>query len=270
MRAWIEAHVEIVGEIEQPHVRSWATVLRVPTPAGPVWFKAAREGFDHEGPVLALVAPLAPDLLPEVLASRPEGGWLLLADGGSRAREHPVDWPELLARYARLQLAAEPLAEQLLAAGAPDYRPAALPERVDALLPWLSPATRARFEVQLPEVLDSCARLAASPLAATLEHGDLHDGNVFSRGGQTRILDWGDSAVAHPFLTLSVGNDGGAELDAYLEPFTAIAPRAELDAAAETVLDLRFVLRAINWERVVRYDASHATTIEDRVLRFLS
>ncbi len=28
---WIESHVEVTGPIEQPHIRSWATALRIPT-----------------------------------------------------------------------------------------------------------------------------------------------------------------------------------------------------------------------------------------------
>ena len=36
------------GDVEQPHVRSWSTVLRVPTAAGPVWFKANAPAFAHE------------------------------------------------------------------------------------------------------------------------------------------------------------------------------------------------------------------------------
>ena len=38
--AWIRDHVEVTGEIEQPHVYWWSTVLRVPTADGVVWFKA--------------------------------------------------------------------------------------------------------------------------------------------------------------------------------------------------------------------------------------
>ena len=40
--SWIRAHVPgtLIGPIEQPHVYPWATVLRVPTSDGVVWFKA--------------------------------------------------------------------------------------------------------------------------------------------------------------------------------------------------------------------------------------
>ncbi len=269
MRAWIAAHVEITGSIEQPHIRPWATALRVPTRGGAVWFKAAREGFAHEGPVLEAIGPLAPDLLPEVLAARSEAGWLLLADAGLRAREHPIDWRPLLADYAALQIAAAPLAGRLLDLGAPDNRPPALRERIETLMPSLTADTAAALEGRLPELDEAFAALQASPLPATLEHGDLHDGNVFVRDGRARILDWGDSAVGHPFLSLTVDEDPSAR-DGYLEPFTAFASRRELEAEVEIVLAHRLLLRALNWERVLRYDLSIAAELELRVAAFVS
>src|SRR6185436_1343928 len=72
VRAWVEQQVTVTGEIEQPHLRVWGTVLSVPTTDGVVWFKAAREAFAYEARVLEVLVPLAPDLLPEILAVRPE------------------------------------------------------------------------------------------------------------------------------------------------------------------------------------------------------
>jgi hypothetical protein len=65
-----------------------------------VWFKAARPAFAHDARVLQILHPLAPDLVPEVIASTVEG-WLLLADAGERAREHPsiraLNWEHVAA-----------------------------------------------------------------------------------------------------------------------------------------------------------------------------
>ncbi len=38
------AGIERTGEVEQPHLRPWATVLKAPTTDGPVWLKAAGPG----------------------------------------------------------------------------------------------------------------------------------------------------------------------------------------------------------------------------------
>ena len=76
-RAWIESQVAPTGEIEETHARPWSTVWRVPTARGVAWFKVPTAEFAYEAGVLGVLVPLAPDLLPEVIASRPDVGWLL-------------------------------------------------------------------------------------------------------------------------------------------------------------------------------------------------
>ena len=51
--AWLDAQlagrgIQRRGDVEQPHPRPWATVLRVPTTAGTVWLKATapETGFE--------------------------------------------------------------------------------------------------------------------------------------------------------------------------------------------------------------------------------
>jgi len=265
VRAWIEQQVTVTGEIEQPHLRVWGTVLRVPTTDGVVWFKAAREAFAYEARVLEVLVPLAPDLLPEIVAARPEAGWLLLRDAGDRAREHPIPWAPLLRRYAELQIAAAPHAGELLEAGLVDNRS---PD-VERLLDYLTPARAEALHARLPEVEGRLARLAASPLPATIDHNDLHDGNVFSRDGRARIIDWGDASLAHPLLTLTVEEDPSAR-EAYLEPWEAFAPREQILAEVEDVLALRFLLRAVTWDRLVDLDAAFgAAQVEEQVALFV-
>jgi hypothetical protein len=264
-RAWIESQVEVSGEIEQPHVRAWATALRVPTPEGPVWFKAARDEFAFEAALLELLTQLAPDLVTDVIASRPGAGWLLMADAGERAREQPIDWTPLQRRYAELQIAAIDHADAMLALGTFDLRTERLPSLTEELFPCLQPATAERLSDGLPRIHELFAQLASSPLPATIEHADLHDANVFVRDGHVRILDWGDANVAHPLVSLTVEMDERAR-PAYLAPWTAFAPLARLEADAAVVLELRYLLRAINWLKVVRYDRDRAIAgIDDRV-----
>ena len=262
MYRWIEQHVEVAGGIEQAHLRPWATALRVPTPDGEVWFKAPQEAMQFEARVLELLVPLAPGLLPEVVASRPETGWLLLRDAGVQARGRAIEWAPLLDRYARLQLAAAPLADELLAAGALDNRPAALAAQVERLVPFLSDESAAAVRARLPELRADFARLAASSLPPTIDHNDLHDRNVFVRDGHVRILDWGDAAVAHPFTTLTVEEDESAR-PAYLAHF----PGHEEELAV--VLRHRILLRALGWLRVVPYEPGVAPEIEHRVRLWL-
>jgi hypothetical protein len=124
-----------------------------------VWFKAARPAFAHEARVLDVLRPLAPELLPEVIAST-DDGWLLLADAGERAREHPIDWRAMLERYAALQRDSAAHVDALLGAGACDNRPARVVERARALMPDLPAELAGSLEGRLPYVAEKMTRLA--------------------------------------------------------------------------------------------------------------
>ena len=76
----------------------------------------------------------------------------------------------------------------------------------------------------------------------TIQHDDLHGGNIVVGPAGDRFFDWGDAVVAHPFATLtvtfnSIAHQTGRDLDdpafdrlrdAYLEAWTDVAPRDDL------------------------------------------
>ena len=89
--------------------------------------------------------------------------------------------------------------------------------------------------------------LAALGIAASVQHDDLHGGNVLVGPDGDRFFDWGDAVVAHPFGTLTVtfnsiahklelppDDPAFARLEAvYLEAWDGVAPRADLQRAAD-------------------------------------
>jgi aminoglycoside phosphotransferase (APT) family kinase protein len=214
--------------------------------------------------VLAVIRPLAPDLVPEVIATTDEG-WLLLADAGERAREHPIDWRAMLHDYVALQRASAGHVDELLAAGAFDNRPASVAEHASALMGYLPSDVAEGLAERLPYVEERMARLAASRLPLTIDHADLHDGNVFSAGGHVRIIDWGDAAVAHPLFSLSIAEP--EEVVWTLEAWEGAAPARELEEEAAIVDELRFLIRALNWEHVAALGETEH--LVDRIRRFL-
>jgi hypothetical protein len=281
--AWIRARVDVAGAIEQPHVRWWSTVLRVPTSNGNVWFKACHPSHGFEPALTLELARLRPERVIEVLASDPERGWMITADAGERLREllasadDLVRWEEFLPLYADVQLATAERAERLLDLGVPDERLASLPahfERVladrDVLLvdreDGLDAGQHERLLASVPEVATLCGELAAVGIPETVQHDDLHDGNVFVRDGEYLVFDWGDSCISHPFHTLAVTLRAAAwrfELepgdprlermrDAYLEPFGEYGSRDELLAAFATAYRLGTIARALSWYRAVQ------------------
>jgi hypothetical protein len=270
--AWIVARLaergrSVVAAIEQPHVTDWSTVMRVPTDDGPVWFKANDDSMRHEAAVTAIVAPLSGGRVPVPLASDPRTGWMLLADAGRRLRDvipeerSLVRWHDVLEAYARLQLACEDRVDALLAAGLPDRRLHTLPGAYAALLAGLDDV-----DPRLPgpdAITDLCDRLVAFGIRETVQHDDLHDGQVFLGDGVHQVLDWGDACVSHPFFTLAVtlegviawgidDEEGSEDLDpylaAYLQPFAETYPLTDTDLreAARIAMRLGWVCRAIN------------------------
>ena len=266
---WIDARLaevgrERTGEVEQPHVEEWSTVMRVPVATGVVWFKANHEALSHEAALTALVSARAPERVPALLALDARSGWMIMDDAGRRLREVVAEerslerWHDVLTACARIQLACEADVPELLRLGVPDRRLPTLPPAYEDLLAVLEDT-----DPRLPSpdgVAAWCDQLASYGVRETLQHDDLHDGQVFLGDGTHLLLDWGDSCVSHPFFTLSVTLEGvlgwgledvaGSEdlapyLESYLQPYRERYD-GDLLEAARLAMRLGWVCRAVN------------------------
>jgi hypothetical protein len=275
--AWVDAQLAALGRprtgaFAQPHVRPWSTVMSIPTATGPVWFKAAGPGTAYEARLLTLLAAWGTPMVLTPLAADPDRGWLLFPDGGTRLRDAldgaagVGEWLRILPAYAALQRGLASRADGLLALGVPDLRPAGLPGLFARLIEEpasrLVEADRARLRGLQPQYAEWCMKVAESGIEPTLQHDDLHDGNVFVV--PDRLFDWGDAVVGHPFGTLLAtlrsiaSRDAALERrnllrlrDAYLEPWTDARPRTELNETVEMALRVGAVGRAYAWMRAL-------------------
>jgi aminoglycoside phosphotransferase (APT) family kinase protein len=113
----------------------------------------------------------------------------------------------VLPTYAELQRGETAHARDHLAHGVPDLRLAALPERYDDLvrreLP-LEPEEQDRLSAFAPRFAELCEELTGHGIPPSVQHDDLHGGNVYAQDGRPRVLDWGDASIAHPFFSLVV------------------------------------------------------------------
>jgi hypothetical protein len=278
---WIRERASVTGQLDQFHVRWWSTVIRVPTAGENLYFKAVANGFKFEPALSARLFELSPDRVTTLVDVDLERGWMLMRDAGRRLREVLLSradlqhWELALPRYAELQLAATPVAEELLALGVPDARLSVLPGQLRAVLAQpvrgLSPDEQERVLAALPGFEAMCRELDTYGIGETIQHDDLHDGQVFLRDGRYVFFDWGDSCVSHPFHSLTVTlrataakfdlEPGGREVerlrDAYLEPF------GDLQAAADVAYRTGTVARALAWDRFVRSGFSYTEPEDD-------
>lgn len=269
---WIRERARVTGSIEQPHVYPWATAMRVPTAEGDLWFKAVGAGHLFEPRLTTLLAEAFPGRVTDVIEIDAERGWMLMRDAGTRLRELEraglSDWEAVLPRYAEIQIGMAARIAELLDLGVPDQRLAGLANDVEALLDddrallldepeGLTSAQRGELRGRMPELRGLVAELQAAEIPETIQHDDLHDGQVFVQEGRHVIADWGDSCISHPFHTLTVtlralawrhGLEPEAEpllrlRDAYLEPYRA--PPEVADVAYRTGT----LARALAWHR---------------------
>lgn len=265
-REFVGRHAQLRG-LELVHERPWSVVLRAECDLGIVYLKATAPGGRHEPRLVSALAETWEDLVPKPLATDPARGWLLLEAHGEKLRDAlapdaaAAAWLDLLPRYAQLQRASATESERWLALGVPDRSPSRLPALLRELLEddeiakagELGAGELGEMRAQLPELEACCEQLARLPHSTALDHGDLHDGNVLVRDGVPRLLDWGDACLAHPFCSLSVTlrtvplEHAGRLRDAYLEPWTAEASRAELDAIFARTQWISHVGRALDW-----------------------
>lgn len=304
VREWIDRaldHLGVVaaGEVEQSHIAPWSTAMRVPVNGGDLWFKANMPALACEGAVVEVLGRRASGCVPELLAIDRERGWMLSSDAGvplidvlTRDRDLRR-WLDVLPRYAQLQLDAIDDVGELLSVGAPDRRLDKLPNQYEHLLggtPGLTADELARLDRLRPRVSGMCEELAAYGIPETIQHNDLHDGQVFVRGDEYRFLDWAESCISHPFFTMAVTLEGviawGLDdirgsvavspfRDAYLEPFASHGTSSELKSALATAMRLGWICRAVEvnrWVSALDPDdrAKHLDGVAIRLRMFLS
>ncbi len=305
---WIRNQLSAIGEsvsvIEEVQRAGKCYVLAVTTPGGRYFFKECEPILKHEPALTKALAGWFPVDMPRVIGIDEARRWLLTADAGPDVRalmkaDGDVNrWEAILSRFAALQQATVPYAEQLIALGVPDRRLDKLPAiydelaaDADALLigqqDGLSEADLERLRHFRPEVERLCEALGGYNLPPTLHHDDFHVGNVGVLDGHYRFFDWGESCIAHPFYSLVIPIRYAKYIfkqeqpfldhlrDLYLSAWTAYEPMERLYEALQLSSQLMALCRTMTWRQLAKdadeaYHAEIADTVPYWTLTFLN
>jgi len=282
--------IELIGEIEQPHILHWSTVMQVPSSEGSLYFKATAGETIYEVALTQKLVEWYPDDMPELISVDTTRGWMLMRDGGEqlRASIRPTKdikpWEPVITRYAELQIGLADHISEILALGIPDHRPSTLPSLYKLLLAdetslmtdqekGLTSAELQRLQSLSPRFEQICADLDKLGIPSSINHGDFHDGNILVKDNRITFFDWGDASVTHPFVSLRtffvsieialeledyvVTPEMSVLLERYLEPFEKFASKDELRKAYALSKPVASIAKALAWHQgITRMDDS--------------
>jgi hypothetical protein len=264
-------------------------VIKCGAAARVFYFKASPAGGVQEPQLVKLLSSRWPEWVPTPVAIDGERGWMLVPHAGEpmcdqtdTANMLPL-WKEVIGRYARMQVALGSEREALSAVGLPDRGMQRLPHLLTELLAnepaiclgmpdGVSVSERDEMLLALPFLEQQCARITAAGIPESLDHGDLHDGNVLIEGDTLRVIDWGDAVITHPICSLVVTLttiQGWQQVDwqapqaidlrdTYLQEWTHLAPLPALQQLFPTSMWIGHLTRALDWDHVLRNASDEA------------
>ena len=265
------------GEIEM--VRKWCitAVIKAPTSAGDLYFKAVPPTFAREIAITRLLAQHHPLNIPVIIASQDARHWLLMRDFGGTLLGDSKDaavWERALRDFAALQVTMSGQIEALFECDAMDYRLEGLPEKLDVLLADeeilkpnkdISAEEIERVRSLVPRIHALIEEMKSYNLPSTIVHSDFHPWNTAVNEDRIIFFDWTDAAVGHPFYDLApLFNMMARRIfpdqpeivarlrEAYLEGWTSFAPLETLREALLLGEALGVLQQAVNYRHLLR------------------
>jgi aminoglycoside phosphotransferase (APT) family kinase protein len=241
------AGLTAVGAPRQHQLWGLSVLLRAPSAEGDVFLKCSADVLRREAAVTQALSRLMPGVTPEVIAIDERQGWMLMRDLGARELGEQAQslWSQGVVAHAAIQQSMCSRTRELARLGLPVRSLADLAASVEEmrqdpeLLERMPAELRKRWLATSPTLVKSCLRLDAIGPGPSLVHGDFHPWNVVHGPRTTRIFDWSDAAVSHPFLDLATYVFRTADIsarhslvDAYVAAWSTGEPKESLREAA--------------------------------------
>jgi hypothetical protein len=258
-----------------------------------IYLKSANAAAFFEARLTSFLSKNFPNTTVEVLAVNSKSNWILMKKLPGvllRTTKSTQAYELMLRNYTILQQQVMPNANEVLSLGVTDRCLPILWKEINDNLDNLCATGLNEEETQKilsmkPELLSMCAGMAGI-FPDTLEHGDLHSGNVFVEEASFRFFDWGDASITHPFLSVRVFWNSLSELleedtdenwmrkisefrPAYLDMWKEYAPINVLKRQLSLAEQVGCVYRALSWHLYITPYRTHKEKSFDRPAQWL-
>jgi hypothetical protein len=198
----------------------WSAIVRFSTSTGVFYLKQtpASTYLAAEPQIIRTLYEQFHASVPVVVAINDDLHCFLMQDAGKTLREdlkvqfNPELLCQMIKQYTAIQRSTESHLEPFLKLGVPDWRLSKLPTLYEQMLnrrDFLKEEGLSDQELQIlhslsPKLATQCTLLSSYGIPETFGFHDFHDKNVLFDPNTKKMtfVDWGESAISHPFFTL--------------------------------------------------------------------
>lgn len=175
------------------------------------YFKASPDFpcFVEEGLAMIRMSALVPEIVPQPLFVHETKNWMILEDLGEPLEATDVaTLRRIVETIGRLQVQAVREQSVLKSLKWPRSNIDQLRLEIQEVMlcqearEGLSEDELKRLQSYEPEITRMLEKLDSYSIPVSVNHGDLHGGNVIVRGSELVIFDWTWASIAHPFFDL--------------------------------------------------------------------
>lgn len=210
---------QVISSLEDVQITPWSSVKRLLTDNGTIYLKQTPDLLSLEPTVIQLLKHKFQAAVPEVIAVDKELQCFLMKEGGKQFYHYnkTKDRLELICKainkYKQIQNHSSECINDFLELKVPDWRLNKIPLLYTQLISQKNVLLKDGMPVidiqKLPEFSAQCASLCNDlskfAMPVTLDHCDLHGGNILvnEKTHEITIIDWGETVITHPFFSLS-------------------------------------------------------------------
>lgn len=215
----LEKEYDLLGEFENIQETAWSSVSRILTSSGYIYLKQVPPLLALEPTIIRILHDKLQANIPVIIDVNKKLNIFLMKDSGKafyhfNKGENRISLiSNAISSYKYIQNKSIPFVNDLIKLGVPDWRIKNLPELYKKLIDQeevlledgFSENEINKLSLNLDKCTSLCKELDEFQIPETLDHCDLHGGNILidEHSCVITIIDWGETVITHPFFSLS-------------------------------------------------------------------